>query len=331
MSRPQPLFGDPSVLEVTVPVATVWTSPDAPRDVDAPAVLDVPDVGAWAAAMDAPVRKELAGRTLTQLLLGEPVQVVEERGDWVRVVALMQASSHDPQGYPGWMRRAHLGSPVPRRRGAAAFVVTPSAVLSADGAPMQVSFGTGLWVDSVDEQSIRVLLPGDRTGELSLDDVRLSHKREQVFYGSDDVLDLARQFLGLRYLWGGTSSWGLDCSGLVHLTYRALGVALPRDAVDQAAAREVRPVPLDAVREGDLYFFARPDERIYHVGFASAPVAEDGTRYMLHAPEGGELIEDAPMAPHRVATLVGAGRVRKPDTGQVTRIAEPAGGDGDDA
>ena len=44
------------------------------------------------------------------------------------------------------------------------------------------------------------------------------------------------QFLGVRYLWGGTSAWGLDCSGLVHLSWRGQGVLLPRDAHDQAAA-----------------------------------------------------------------------------------------------
>ena len=312
MSGPRPSYGDPSVLEVSVPVATLWTSPDAPRDVDAPAVLDVPDLAAWTAAMDAEVRKGLAGRTLTQLLLGEAVQVLEERGDWVRVAALVQESSQDTAGYPGWTRRAHLGQAVPRWRGATAFVMTRSAALVVAGESRQVSFGTGLWVDSVDDDSVTVLLPGGRTGQLTLHDVRLSHNREQVLYGPDDVLDLARQFLGLRYLWGGTSSWGLDCSGLVHLTYRSLGVALPRDAFDQARGKHLRPVPLDEVRPGDLYFFARPGERIYHVGFASAPVADDGTRYMLHAPEGGELIEDAPMAPHRVETLVSAGRVRKP-------------------
>ena len=69
-------------------------------------------------------------------------------------------------------------------------------------------------------------------------------------------------------------------------------------------------MPLDAVRPGDLYFFARPGERIYHVGFVTRPVAADGTRWMLHAPEGGELVEDAPLAPHRLETLVSAGRVR---------------------
>jgi gamma-D-glutamyl-L-lysine dipeptidyl-peptidase len=72
-------------------------------------------------------------------------------------------------------------------------------------------------------------------------------------------------------------------------------------------------VELDAVQPGDLYFFARPDERVYHVGIVSRPVGADGVRWMLHAPEGGELVEDAPLAPHRQETLVSAGRVRKPD------------------
>jgi hypothetical protein len=237
--------------------------------------------------------------------------VLEQAGDWVRVVALTQRSSQDERGYPGWVRRAHLDSPVPRRRGAAAFVMTRSAELAVDGAPLPVSFGTGLWVESTGEDVARVLLPGGRTGELRLDDVRLTHKRQTVTYGPDDVLGLAAQFLGLRYLWGGTSAWGLDCSGLVHLTYRALGVLLPRDAFDQAAGtHRVLPVPLDEVRPGDLYFFARPGERVYHVGFASRPVGADGVRWMLHAPEGGELVEDAPLAPHRAETLVSAGRVR---------------------
>jgi cell wall-associated NlpC family hydrolase len=130
------------------------------------------------------------------------------------------------------------------------------------------------------------------------------------------ALDYAHRFLGLRYLWGGTSDAGVDCSGLVHRSWRALGVVLPRDAHDQAA--HVDPVSLDDVRPGDLYFFARPGESIYHVGFVTRPVQDDGTRWMLHAPESGTpLVEDAPLAPHRAETLVSAGRVR-PQNGMET-------------
>ena len=64
-----------------------------PRSLDTPAVLDEPDVATWTAAMSAEVRKGLDGRTLTQLLLGEAVLVLEHRGEWVRVAALGQGSS----------------------------------------------------------------------------------------------------------------------------------------------------------------------------------------------------------------------------------------------
>lgn len=312
-----PLHGSPDVFEVCVPVATVWTRPDAPREVDRAAVLDQPDVAGWAASMDAVVRKGLDGRTLTQLLLGEGVQVLEEQGDWVRVVALIQPSSGHPRGYPGWVRRAQLGAPVMRTEGATAAVQARTATLrTEDGTRHDLSFGTWLWADGGTDDSVRVLLPGGSSGTLSTRDVRLSDKTERPGYGPADILESARLFLGMRYLWGGTSSWGLDCSGLVHLAFRAHGVVVPRDAFDQAV--DVEQVPLDEVVPGDLYFFARPGERVYHVGFATRPVAADGIRWMLHAPESGEFIEDAPMAPHRVATLVSAGRVRPPHTGRVT-------------
>jgi hypothetical protein len=308
-------------LEVSVPVATMWTSPEAPRDIDAPALSDEPDVAAWTGSMDAAVRKGLAGRTLTQLLMGEAVLVLEEREDWVRAVALNQPSSAHESGYPGWVRREHLGAPVARTSGPSAFVMTPRATCETeDGRSCDLSFGTGLWLESAGHEAAVALLPGGRRGRIPLKHLRLAHKKQQPVYGADDLLDVASQFLGLRYLWGGTSAWGLDCSGLVHLVFRAFGVVLPRDASDQAA--HVRSVPLDSVRPGDLYFFARPGERVYHVGFVSRPVGADGVRWMLHAPEGGELIEDCPLAPHRVGTLVAAGRVRKPDAGQIPRLDE---------
>jgi cell wall-associated NlpC family hydrolase len=110
----------------------------------------------------------------------------------------------------------------------------------------------------------------------------------------------ARAHLGLRYLWGGTTPYGLDCSGLVHHSYRRAGVVVPRDAHDQWEAAS--PVPLGQEQPGDLYFFARADDHVFHVGFVT------GARTMLHAPETGQLIEDAPLAEGRLATLVAAGR-----------------------
>ena len=233
---------------VAVDVATVWTSPEAPRPVDVLAVADEPDVTGWVAAMDANARLGLHGRTLTQMSAGEPVEVVEDDGEWVRVAARWQPMPEDQRGYLGWVRRAHL------RASTAADLEAPAPNVPRN----RVSIAT---------------------------------------YGS--------RFIGLRYLWGGASPAGLDCSGLVHVCYRSAGIVVPRDAYAQAAA--ATPIPLGEEQPGDLYFFAREDGRIFHVGFVTGP------RQMLHAPEdastgGNGTIEDAPLAEHRVATLVAAGR-----------------------
>jgi hypothetical protein len=312
------LHGHPDLREVAVPVATVWSSPEAPRDLDEPAVRDLPDMAAWTGAMTASTRLGLHGRTETQLLLGEPVLVLEERDGWSRIAALLQHSRAHEEGYPGWVRSAHLGGPVPRRAGPTVLVTAGSTGCSVDGgASMVVSCGTALWLDeaateragSGDTGPVPVLLPGGGRGSLPRSDVRLSSATEAPAYTPDDLLATARLFLGVRYLWGGTSGWGLDCSGLVHLTFRTHGRPVPRNASDQAEAAVLEPVDLDLVQPGDLYFFARPGERAYHVGFVTRPVEADGTRWMLHAPEGGELIEDAPMAAERLELLVSAGRV----------------------
>lgn len=295
--------------EVRVPVCTVWSSPDAPRDVDEAAVRDEPDVAGWAASMGPDLRQGLHGRTETQLLLGEPVVVRDERDGWSEIVASWQRSTGRPDGYPGWVRSAHLGDPVRSNDGPSAWVVTRTATCSIDrGERQELSVGTVLHVDAVEDQTVVVRLPGERVGTVPLSSVRLAATDSNATV--DDPLAVAESFMGLRYLWGGTSTWGVDCSGLVHLSWRSQGVLLPRDAHEQADSPLLEDVPLDDVRPGDLYFFARPGERIYHVGFVTRPLSESGERWMLHAPEGGELVEDAPLAPHRLETLVAARRVR---------------------
>lgn len=285
---------------IGVPVATVWTAPDAPRPQDGAAVADVPDVAAWTEAMDATARGGLHGRTLTQGLLGEPVEVVTERGDWAEVVLLRQPASAHPRGYPGWVRKAHLASEMqPDFETDVIVTAATSTATTRDGA-LRLSYGTRLSMLARDLDHVRVALPGSRTATLPCGDVWLPGHRADAF----GLPTSARRFLGLHYLWGGTSAWGLDCSGLVHLVHRVHGHEVPRDAFDQHAA--AAPVPLDAAAVGDLYFFARAGKKVSHVGFVTNTVGELKT--MLHAPEGsGARIEDVPMAEQRLTTLIAAG------------------------
>ena len=89
-----------------------------------------------------------------------------------------------------------------------------------------------------------------------------------------EPLELAREYLGSPYEWGGLTAAGIDCSGLVHIAYRGAGRLVPRDSWEQEAAGE--PVAPGEERPGDLLSYGNR-ERADHVAF----VLDEG--WILHA------------------------------------------------
>ncbi|GAB4248012.1 MAG: C40 family peptidase [Thermoleophilia bacterium] len=92
----------------------------------------------------------------------------------------------------------------------------------------------------------------------------------------DTVVDIAMQYLGVPYVWGGASPDGFDCSGLVMYVYGKVGVSLPHSSRAQFGMGV--PVSRDALQPGDLVFFGNP---IHHVGIYV------GGGNMIHAPYTG--------------------------------------------
>jgi cell wall-associated NlpC family hydrolase len=81
------------------------------------------------------------------------------------------------------------------------------------------------------------------------------------------VLATARQMMGFPYLWGGTSSKGIDCSGFVKVAYYAQGVIVARDASQQARYGEaIDFTNVNNLQPADLLFFGKSAQRISHVG-----------------------------------------------------------------
>jgi cell wall-associated NlpC family hydrolase len=118
------------------------------------------------------------------------------------------------------------------------------------------------------EDWLPIRLPDGRSGWAQRPDLRPVVDPQTSANGRAEVIATARRFLGLPYLWGGTTPFGLDCSGMVQLAHRVFGITLPRDADLQWADRRLAPVPRTRLRPGDLVFFGPRRGAVTHVGLA---------------------------------------------------------------
>jgi len=109
---------------------------------------------------------------------------------------------------------------------------------------------------------LEVDLPDGRTAWIQRGDVNLNPRPLSI----KESIDLAKRFLGFTYLWGGTSSFGFDCSGFTQMLVRRRGIVMPRDADLQAAWQGVMPVQREQLQAGDLLFFGGSPEHITHTG-----------------------------------------------------------------
>jgi cell wall-associated NlpC family hydrolase len=95
-------------------------------------------------------------------------------------------------------------------------------------------------------------------------------------FSPENIVELAREFLGYQYVWGGRSPKGFDCSGFVQTVFGLTGIPLPRDAWQQQRHHLVSLSWQDA-QPGDLLFFGKTPEKVTHVGIAT------GQGSFLHA------------------------------------------------
>lgn len=209
----------------------------------------------------------------TQALFGEDLVVFEEEEGW----AWAQCAR---DGYVGYVAAASLAPPgpapthrvrVPRTHvyPAASIKTAPLTALTYD-ARLAVSGQDGVWAKTTQGFVF--------AAHLAPLDAR-----------APDAVAVAEMFLGAPYLWGGRSSQGLDCSGLVQTALRAAGIDAPRDS-DMLLAVGA-PLPLDAEMEhlqrGDLVFWKG------HVG-----IMRDATT-LLHANAHHMLVASEPLAQAR--------------------------------
>ena len=145
-----------------------------------------------------------------------------------------------------------------------------------------------------------VRLPGDRWVRVPASSCSEIRPGQRSFLNA--LLRHATSYGSARYLWGGSTGSGVDCSGLVQSLMVQEGIVLPRDANMQACVGEIvgyLPGGKDLL-PGDLMFFMRPTAFIYHVA-----VCLGRGEFMHSTPRGGGVVRNSllPGAPNFSQTL----------------------------
>ena len=93
--------------------------------------------------------------------------------------------------------------------------------------------------------------------------------RYSVYPKIQTAISTARSYTGTPYRYGGTSKRGMDCSGLLCVSYRSAGLTLPRTSAEQS--KFGKPVKVSELKPGDLVFFSakKGRKKITHVGMVT--------------------------------------------------------------
>ncbi len=230
-----------------------------------------PDVYGIVCVSVANMRREPANRAelVNQALLGVVMELYKKEGEfyyarnWDRYLGWVSESSlavADSLAVTEWRRgpRVVCTANYGLVRDAASVAGTPIIDL-VPGAVLKRVGQTGNW--------LKVETPDGKVGyvenKLVVDEAAL----RRVKADPDRLVSVAKSYLGIPYLWGGTSTKGFDCSGFVQSVFRMNNVSLPRDASQQVHQGElVEPGEhFENVLAGDLLFFGATAERITHV------------------------------------------------------------------
>lgn len=220
---------------------------------------------------------------VSQAIYGSNVTLLTARGEWSRI----QTADH----YKGWVPSRHLR------------LIQTGSGYATTGTIVQVEslFANVYREPDVTRHKPVITIPFESRLEVISDEemasdknsgakkakyqdkhegwlpVRLADKRSAWIQAADvlsdpkplsipESIELAKRFLGLPYLWGGTSSFGFDCSGFTQMLVRARGITMPRDADKQAAWSGVVAVERKDLQPGDLLFFGASVRKIDHTG-----------------------------------------------------------------
>jgi cell wall-associated NlpC family hydrolase len=190
---------------------------------------------------------------VSQLLFGEIFTIT----DTLENYALIR---NDYDGYEGWIDKkqcrilTETESEQYNQNDISICTAPISSLLLSDGSMFHLSFGSVLSNIPVD--------PSSKPDEIVQNNYDFQHIQEP---DKTKIIGFAKQFTNAPYIWGGKSIFGVDCSGLVQLVFKAAGFQIPRDAGQQIDQGNLISF-IEQAEPADLAFFDNDEGQIVHVG-----------------------------------------------------------------
>lgn len=216
-----------------------------------------------------------SGELATQAILGTALKVLKIDGDFYLV--------QTPDGYISWVD--HGGVTLLSSAQYMAWKKSPKVIFTKNFGFVYTQMGNEL--DKIGDIVLgsqlllleekgdyyKVQYPDKREGYLKKYESEKYETWIKEVQGSGSLVELyAKELMGAPYLWGGTSSKGMDCSGFTKTVYLMNGYVIPRDASQQInAGKDVDPtLKIENLEKGDLMFFGRKatdstNQRVTHV------------------------------------------------------------------
>jgi len=212
----------------------------------------------------------------TQYLLGTGLKILKKNNDFYL--------AQGPDGYISWID--HGGVVLMNDRDYSVWSQSGKIIYSESvGSVYQykdndaeilsdIVLGAQLKLLNIGKNYYEVEYPDKRIGHIKINEAEVYREWIQNVEPSGELIEqYAREFLGSPYLWGGTSSKGMDCSGFTKTVYLMNGFVIPRDASQQInAGLDIdKDLNLKDLEKGDLMFFGTKattgkKQRVSHVG-----------------------------------------------------------------
>jgi len=211
----------------------------------------------------APMRKTPDDRSelVSQLLFGEIIEIHKRQNQWLYI-----CNTYD--NYFGWIDEKQIN-----------YLSASDAIAWKKNASLQWEFileiltpwgkqniVRGSFIDPSNNDSFQI--GSDRF-------VFLSKEKKSIPFISDELADIALQYINAPYLWGGKTHFGIDCSALAQLACGFKQLIIPRDASQQVNCGQT--IEFYQRQKNDVAFFSNDEQKIIHVGILS------GKNEVVHA------------------------------------------------